>query len=191
MNLSEIIVEKKTGNEAFKHNNQQLDFNLSDFWSWNQSDLVENRTRGILAEFIVKKALQIESEGRVEWDNFDLITNTGKKIEIKSAAYIQTWEQKKFSNITFGIAETIGAKDSPSFDGLKRRWTDFYVFCLLKHREQNTINPMDLNQWTFYVLETKTLENQLPQQKTIRLNSLLKLNPIECNYSELKNAIDK
>ena len=87
-----------------------MDFHLSDFWSWNQSDLIENRTRGILAEFIVKKALNIDSERRVEWDNFDLITNTGKKLEVKSAAYIQSWEQSKFSDIKFGISPTLEQK---------------------------------------------------------------------------------
>jgi len=114
-----------------------LNFNLSDFWSWNQSDLIENRTRGILAEFIVKKALEIESDKRIEWDNFDLITNKGKRLEIKSAAYIQSWEQKKYSVINFGISPTVGTKDNPEYDGIKRRWSDFYVFCLLKIKTKN------------------------------------------------------
>ena len=74
MTLPEIIVKKKNGTEIFLNKSQPLNFNLSDFWSWNQSDLIENRTRGILAEFIVKKALEIESDKRIEWDNFDLIT---------------------------------------------------------------------------------------------------------------------
>ena len=31
-------------------------FNITDFWQWNQSNLLENRTRGILAEYLVMKA---------------------------------------------------------------------------------------------------------------------------------------
>jgi len=189
MTLPEITPESKTGSEKFQFNNQLLDFHLSDFWSWNQSDLIENRTRGILAEFIVKKALNIDSERRVEWDNFDLITNTGKKLEVKSAAYIQSWEQSKFSDIKFGISPTVGTKDNPEYDGIKRRWTDIYVFCLLKTKDQKTISPLDLNQWTFYILKTKTLNDLKSGQKTIGLNSLLSLSPIECKYPDLYNII--
>ena len=191
MNLPEIIAKKKKGTEKFLNENQTLNFELSEFWSWNQSDLIENRTRGILAEFIVKKALGIDSEKRIEWDNFDLISKKGKKLEIKSAAYIQSWEQKKYSEIKFGISPTVGTKDNPNYDGIKRRWTDFYVFCLLNHKEQKTINPLDLSQWTFYVLETKILNEQKPEQKTIGINSLLELKPIECKFFELKKIIEK
>ncbi|WP_435138551.1 hypothetical protein [Formosa sp. A9] len=190
MNLPEIKINKKTGKEQFINNNIAQNFILSDFWSWNQSDLIENRTRGILAEFIVKRALEIKSDRRIEWDNFDLITNKGKKLEIKSAAYIQSWEQKKYSAIKFSISPTVGTKDSPNYDGIKRRWTDFYVFCLLIHKNQETINPLNLSQWTFYVIETKVLNEKVPKQKTIGLNALLELKPIKCGYTELKNIIE-
>ncbi len=183
--------KKKNGTEIFLNKSQPLNFNLSDFWSWNQSDLIENRTRGILAEFIVKKALEIESDKRIEWDNFDLITNKGKRLEIKSAAYIQSWEQKKYSVINFGISPTVGTKDNPEYDGIKRRWSDFYVFCLLKNKDQKTINPLDVNQWTFFVLKTEILNKYKSEQKTIRLNSLLELRPTECEFSELKKIIEK
>jgi len=73
---------------------------------------------------------------------------------------------------------------------VKRRWSDFYIFCILKNKDQNTLNPLDLEQWDFYVLETKILDEKKPNQKKIRLNPLLKLNPIKCNYNELKEVID-
>jgi len=189
--LPEIIAKKKNGTERFQIKNQTLNFELTEFWSWNQSNLIENRTRGILAEFIVKKALGIDSDNRIEWDNFDLISNKGKKLEIKSAAYIQSWEQKKYSEINFGISPTVGTKDNPKYDGIKRRWTDFYVFCLLRNKDQKTINPLDLSQWTFFVLNTEVLNEQKPEQKTIGINSLLALKPIECGFSELKKIIEK
>ena len=191
MTLPEIIAKKKNGTEKFQIKNQTLNFDLSEFWSWNQSNLIENRTRGILAEFIVKKSLDIDSDNRIEWDNFDLISNKGKKLEIKSAAYIQSWEQQKYSEIKFGISQTVGTKDNPKYDGIKRRWTDFYIFCLLRNKDQKTINPLDLSQWTFFVLNTEVLNEQKPEQKTIGLNSLMELKPIECKFSELKKIIEK
>lgn len=191
MKLSELEYEPKTGNENFIAGNEKLDFILTEFWSWNQSNLVENRTRGLLAEFIVKKALNISSVKRIEWDNFDLISNSGKKIEVKSAAYIQSWEQKDFSKISFGIAETIGARDYKEFDGKKRRWSDYYIFCLLNNKNQSTINPIDLEQWIFFVLKTEVINNKIPKQKNINLNSLKRLNPIECKFKDLKKIIDE
>jgi len=191
VNLPEIITKKKNGTEKFQIKSRILNFNLSEFWSWNQSDLIENRTRGILAEFIVKKALDIKSNKRIEWDNFDLITNKGIKIEIKSAAFIQSWEQKKYSEIKFGISPTVGTKDNPKYDEIKRRWTDFYIFCLLNVKDQKIINPLDLSQWTFFVLKTEILNKHRPKQKTIGLNSLLKLKPEECKFSDLKKLINE
>ncbi len=190
MELSEVRIKEKSGKENFIDKDESLDFNLIDFWSWNQSNLIENRTRGILAEFIVKQALNVKSESRIEWDNFDLTTNSGKKIEIKSAAYIQSWEQKKFSEIKFGISKTRGATDHPDYDGNKRRWADFYVFCLLKHKDQKTINPLDMSQWVFYILRTEMLDKYAPEQKTIGLKPLLELEPVVCQYSEIMNVIE-
>ena len=95
------------------------------------------------------------------------------------------------TEIKFGIAQTIGTKDNENYDGVKRRWADFYVFCILENKDQKIINPLDVEQWAFYVLETKILDKLRTEQKTIGLNSLLRLNPIKCKYSELKKIIDE
>lgn len=190
MDLSKINVETKSGKEFFKHENRSLDFQILDFWKWNQSDLLENRTRGILAEFLVAKALNIDSKNRIEWDYFDLTTNSEKTIEVKSAAYIQTWKQKKLSIIQFDVSKTKSNTDNPKYDGTAHRWADYYIFCLLTEKDQNKVNPMDLKQWEFYVLETKILNEKVGNQKTIGLNSLLKLNPIVCDFFELKKVFE-
>ena len=41
----EINPERKNGNENFYLDNQNLEFTLKNFWTWNQSNLIENRTR--------------------------------------------------------------------------------------------------------------------------------------------------
>ncbi len=189
MELPDIKVEKKTGKENFEFNRNSQGFDLTEFWSWNQSDLIENRTRGILAEFIVKKALGIKSKNRIEWDEYDLVTEKGTKIEIKSGAYIQTWEQKKYSDIKFNISKTAGSKENPKYNGKHQRWSDFYIFCLLNCKNQEEINPMKLEQWTFYVLKTEILNEKVRDQKSIGINSLLKLNPKISTYKELNKLI--
>lgn len=184
MKLEEIKTEPKTGQEKFTLHNEELNFNVLEFWSWNQSDLIENRTRGILAEYIVKQALEIKSSNRTEWDDYDLISNSGKKIEVKSAAYIQSWSQKQFSSISFNISPSKRTEDR-----IPKRLSDFYVFCLLKHKNQETINPLNLNQWVFYVVKTTVLDKFVPNQKTISLSSLLKLEHEECKYNTIKKII--
>ena len=102
----QIKKTKKMGSEKFHHNSDEADFSLLDFWQWSTSDLVSNTTRGVLAEYIVAKSLGIAGTIRSPWDAYDLLLTNGIKIEVKSAAYIQSWYQKGLSNISFGIGKT-------------------------------------------------------------------------------------
>ena len=185
-----IVASPKTGSEAFTDAGTPTGTTVLDFWQWSQSNLIENRTRGILAEFIVKMALGIDGGTRVEWDDFDLVTSGGLKVEVKSGAYVQSWAQAKVSAITFGIGPTAGDSTRPDYDGKIRRRADVYVFCLLHHDQQETLDPLNLDQWTFYVLNTATLDARCPTQKTISLASLLKLGVVTCTYSELRAAVE-
>src|SRR5713226_9413468 len=106
--LIRIIAKPKTGRERFGAGDQMLAFELSDFWRWSMSDLISNATRGRLAEFIVAKALLISTDTvRDEWSAYDLKTPEGIKVEVKSAAYIQSWHQSKLSAINFRTPKTI------------------------------------------------------------------------------------
>src|SRR5687767_12517224 len=93
--LPRLQVTQKTGQEVFQEGSTALDFNLFEFWQWSGSDLVSNTWRGLLAEFLVAKALGISIAVRVEWDAYDLRTPEGLTIEIKSSAYLQSWFQAK------------------------------------------------------------------------------------------------
>ena len=191
MNLEEIKILPKSPDEIFQFNSQNLDFRIVDFWIWNQSDLIENRNRGILAEFIVRQALGIKNPTRLEWDAYDLITNDGVKIEVKSAAYIQAWKQENYSDIIFGIELTRVPLEDNNYSDEKLRRADIYIFCLLGHKYQSTINPMNLNQWVFYVVPTKILNEKFPFQKSISLNTLKSLNCQECDYGQLRLSFEK
>ena len=97
--LSAIETVKKTGKEPFTLNGEELPFDVSAFWRWSSSDLLGNALRGVLAEFIVASALGITERPREEWDAYDLITPSGLKVEVKSSAYLQSWQQTKLSKI--------------------------------------------------------------------------------------------
>jgi hypothetical protein len=181
---------QKTGQEPFTFNGTTLDIPLLQFWQWSQSNLLTNTLRGHLAEFIVASALGLSETVRVEWDAFDLVTNSGVKIEVKSAAYLQGWKQVRDSTISFSIRPTRAwdsATNSRHSD--KKRQADVYVFCLLHHRDASSINPLALEQWTFFVLPTSILDQAVAAQENIALASLLRLDPTVCQYNELAKAI--
>lgn len=102
--LKEIKTIPKSGNEILTSNGEKIGYKLLDFWRWSVSDIVSNAARGRFAEFIVGTALGFKLDNiRNEWDAYDLKTKEGIKIEVKSSAYIQSWNQKDYSPISFSI----------------------------------------------------------------------------------------
>ncbi|NOZ79726.1 MAG: hypothetical protein GXP48_11220 [Acidobacteria bacterium] len=188
----ELDVTQKTGDEPFHENGKPLNDNLLSFWQWSASDLVGNAMRGILAEYIVASAVGVTEGHRTEWDSYDIETPEGIKVEVKSGAYIQSWSQKKLSTIQFGIRPTQGwdSKNNTYTTAVERQ-SDVYVFCVLYHKFQETIDPLNVSQWLFYALATEELNQALGGQKTITLSSLMKLQPINATYNELYSAIKK
>ncbi|MCL2074605.1 MAG: hypothetical protein FWH18_11835 [Marinilabiliaceae bacterium] len=191
--LKQIKAILKTGQEILSNNGVSTHYTLFDFWRWSTSDILSNTTRGRFAEFIVGTAVELNTKNiREEWDAYDLTTEEGIKIEVKSASYIQSWNQTKFSTISFSIKPTsVWEKvDTKIRRGKPKRHADIYVFCLLKHKDQETIDPLKLEQWDFYVLPTYRLDNYKRSQSSITINSLAKLSAPK-KYSELNNEILK
>jgi len=161
-----------------------------EFLAWAYDDLLTNTTRGVLAEYIVAKALGIRGTTRIEWDKYDLDID-GVGVEVKSAAYVQTWKQTRPSTISFDISPTTGwDARTNTYAASAKRSAAVYVFCLLEGEDREHIDPLVVAQWTFYVLATSELDRQVPTQKTIRLGPLQALCPPPCTYDELKAAID-
>lgn len=191
-NLGLTNTVRKTGEETLLFNNKGIGINLIDFWQWSVSDLISNATRGRFAEYLVGLALGlVQNTVRSEWDAYDFESAEGIKIEVKSAAYIQTWSQKKLSNISFSIKST---RSWDEINGIYKteikRQADIYVFCLLHHSNQNTINPLDLDQWEFYVCPVSILNERYSDAKTISLKGVKEISlPQKFNnlYSTIKD----
>ena len=94
---------RKTGKEPIMGPNGNSIGKLLDFWQWAHSDLVANTERGAIAEYLVACALGVQNNTRISWDKYDLLSPEGISIEVKASGYLQTWEQKQLSSITFGI----------------------------------------------------------------------------------------
>jgi hypothetical protein len=160
-----------------------------EFLAWAYDDLLTNTTRGVLAEFIVAKALGIRDMKRIEWDKYDLRVD-GIGVEVKSAAYVQTWEQTVPSVISFDISPATGwDAGTNTYAASAERSADVYVFCLLTGTNREHVDPLDVAQWTFYVLPTSVLNREVPVQRRIRLEPLIDLGPYKCTYDELNGVI--
>ena len=169
-----------------------LPFSVRDFWRWAASDLASNALRGSLAEFLVAKALGVELTVRAAWDTYDLRVPLGPTIEVKSTAYLQTWGQSRLSRPCFRISPTVAwSNDMGTYAGAaeRRRHADLYVFALLHHTDKATLDPTNVDHWTFLVLRSAVLDTQVGAQRTITLAALQRLLPITCRFDLLANAV--
>lgn len=163
-----------------------------DFWQWAYSDFLSNAQRGVLAEYIVGKALNCLKENRVEWDAHDLVTQDGIKIEVKSAAYVQSWQQERLSDLRFDIARKQSwFAETNTFSDTLERPADVYVFCVLAEKERQKIDPLDLHQWLFIVLPAETINNKLGEQKSVGLVTLERIGAHQVGFAELAVEIKK
>lgn len=124
---------------------------ITDFWSWADSDLRDNVTRGVLAEYIVGLALTCVSGVRSAWGDCDLVTRAGTRVEVKAAAYLQSWRTETLSTIGFGGLRgrawdpVTGFAPEPSYRA------DVYVFALLTTADHALLDPLATDQWEFFV----------------------------------------
>ena len=175
---------RRLASDALHVAGRPLDASLGDFWAWMGSDLLHNAFRGQLAEYLVAQALGCHTSTRPGWNEYDLLTPDGIRLEVKSSAYVQSWQQDRHSSPRFSIRAACrygehGREDTP------KRHAAVYVFALLHHRERSSIDPLDLAQWTFYVLPTTTLDRACSGQKMISLGALKTLGAAACGFEDL------
>ena len=106
--MDPIPIQYTRGEQAFLCEGQDAGFALLDFWAWAYSDIHNNTTRGIIAEFIVAMVLGMDTETpREAWSKYDLeYRSVG--IEVKSASYNQRWHQTKHSAVSYRIPKNSG-----------------------------------------------------------------------------------
>lgn len=171
-----------TGEEEFVG----CDARVLDFWSYAMSDLRMNNVRGYLAEFLVAKAVGATGS-RIEWDAYDVLSLDGVKIEVKSAAYLQAWDQRRLSRINFtGLrGRTWTPQEGESVEATYN--ADVYVFALHTAEDHATYNALDLNQWRFWVLTREAIAAR--GLASISLKALQSLAGDPTPYEDLAAAI--
>ncbi len=168
-----------TGNERL-HSHSSIEslenVTVLDFWSWAFSNLQMNDVRGVFAEWMVAKLLDIPLSMRDSWGECDLVARGGVRIEVKTSAYLQAWAQKQPSRIVF--AGLKGRRLNTRTNQYARTATynaDIYVFCVQIEKDPDRWDALDLDQWRFYLMTRLDIE-QL-DQKSLSLGALAKMCP--------------
>ncbi|WP_405395058.1 hypothetical protein [Microbispora hainanensis] len=188
--LDALAVPRRSGTEPFTQAGAAAGAVLTDFWAWACSDLMSNRLRGVLAEYIVALAMGAGDGVRTEWDAVGLRLPGGLDIEVKSAAYVQSWSQQRLSRIEFNVAPAKGwDARTNTVATVPHRPSRVYVFCLLHHTDKATVNPLDLDQWEFYVTPTTMLDAALGTQARVSLARLQTITPSSVTFGELAARI--
>ncbi|MEU7112934.1 hypothetical protein [Streptomyces sp. NPDC046182] len=132
-------------------------FKVMDFWRYAMPDLRTNTTRGLLAEFLVHRALGARVRN-VEWESFDVLTGDGLRVEVKASAYVQGWDQRGPTPVRF--TRLRGRAWSPQTGGPAESTynADVYVFALHTAPDHAGYDPLDISQWSFYVLPGPEVE---------------------------------
>ncbi|WP_419838386.1 hypothetical protein [Candidatus Poriferisodalis sp.] len=153
---------------------------LGEFRRWALGKLVDNRNRGLFAEWLVGMALGVidKSSERQEWDAYDLLYRD-KKIEVKAAGHSQSWDPDHSAPIRFGIEQkkTSWSAVSGTFTHhtQPKRFADVYVFCLHTAVPAKNENVADPDCWQFWVVPTDALDREFGTQKSLGINRLNEL----------------
>lgn len=186
-----VETKRKSGTERFLLGGDSTGPALLEFWQWGSSDLLKNTERAILAEYLVALDLGVASGVRAGWLPFDLTTVDGITVEVKASSYVQSWFQRDFTKPLFDIKpKRAWHPCTDTFEDESRRQAQVYVFCLLHHREQETINPMDLSQWTFWVLPTSALDERAGSRASVTLAQLAHWGAVEAPFGGVRAAIE-
>jgi len=194
MDYPEINVKRLTGDEpVLEPGRDDSVCTVAEYWRWAHSNLFDNTERGVFAEYLVARALGCDSRIRWEWEPYDLLYQDDSvrfTVEVKSAAYLQSWQQDKLSRISFSIAPTLLRNGKAGgFAGKSSRQADIYVFCLFAHRDPESADPLDISQWEFRILPTETLNREFPTQRRISLSVLDSAGAVRSEYGALRENL--
>ena len=184
-----MVPTRKTGSERLTYAGAPVGPALGDFWAWSVSDLTEHRTRSALAEFIVAAGLGVATDGvRAPAAGSVLATTDGVRVAVRSAAYVQAWRPGRESRIAFDMPRTHAWDPDTGHSPGVRAEPDVHVFAVLAHAEPATIDPLNADQWVFYVVPAALLRARAGALHTIALPALEAMTaPV--GFAELASAV--
>jgi hypothetical protein len=179
-------VRPLTGQERFSGDSSSV----LDFWRWAFSDLRTNIVRGVLAEYLVARALGDPSPLREAWDNWDVTTATGITVEVKSSAYLQSWNQRKLSSIVFsGLTGREWSAETNELAADRTLRAQVYVFAVHTCREPDQYDPLKIEDWEFRVMSAAQLAEH--GYRSVTLGFLDRHAPTIYGIDKLHQAVER
>ena len=132
------------------------------------------------------------------WTGYDL-SYRAKRIEVKASSYVLPWNRKRVSQIrTFSIAPSNNLYWNGMAESNEKklsRQSDIYVFCLHTNQDIESVDPLVLDYWEFYVVPTFVIDERCerignPDQKKISLNVVKRLSKGSVSWSGLRQRVD-
>lgn len=187
---SDEIVRMKSppldGSEAFS-GIEGLEAHVRDFWRFAMPDFRVNVIRGLLAEYLVWRALGVDEPGYIEWDAFD-VDWEGIHVEVKSSGLLQAWRQAEPSKLVFtGLKAKWQSIDGKHTDQEAKYKADVYVFAAHMATSHEDYDHLDLRHWQFAVLSRSKLE--AIGQKSISWPVVLRSSGGETSWHDLQRAV--
>jgi hypothetical protein len=113
-----------------------------------------------------------------------------KTIEVKSAAYVQSWAQEKLSTISFDIGKkTPWFAETNKYGSEPVRSADYYIFALYTEKDVKKANVLNVDDWKFYVLSKETIEKEFKDQKRVMLERIASL-CVPVAYDQLRETVE-
>jgi len=165
-----------------------LGLTMLDYWAWAYSDVLENTQRATFAEFLVGAVLGVVDGVRIGWGGWDL-SYRGKLIEVKASAYLQTWNQRKLSRLSFRIAKRLQLdEDGITYVGDPVHASDCFVFCLFADKDADSADILDVDRWRFKVVASAEIARRFGDQKSVGWNTLS--DHRELKLDQLRSELD-
>jgi hypothetical protein len=165
-----------------------MEATVLDFWRWGFSDLRLNIVRGVLAEFLVAKAVGAVDTPKEEWANFDVRTPSGIRVEVKASAYWQSWAQRGPSKTIFSGLTARSWSEDGGYTKSREVRADVFVFALHACRERERYDPLDIGQWEFRVLRARVIREA--GSRSVGIGFLDRHGARPVPWNELSHAIE-
>jgi hypothetical protein len=169
-----LQVANRYGWEYFRDGRFNLPVQLVNLWEWQTTALNSNAARAGLGEFLVAYALDIVKPHEMEpGADYDLLTRSGLKIKVETAAFVGSWPRERLNAILFNIApKWVWNEKTQRPDDTLRRPADIYVFALLNHKNGGPVDVADVANWTYFVVASRALDAYERAQPYITLKAL-------------------
>ncbi|MGI0010674.1 MAG: hypothetical protein ACREAE_04660 [Nitrosopumilaceae archaeon] len=161
-----------------------------DFWRWAFSMLEDNTLRGVVGQYIVAWAIGADNVIHDSWQAYDLRARNGKKIEVKTTAFVQVWQHgEKNRRPLFVIKPTRYYTHEKGMQKQRSYNADIYILCYYSWNDSSTMDVTNLGHWKFWVFSLKELLTVLNGKKSISVRKLQNLGYNPLNVFELKEAV--